>query len=198
MPALAPAFENPVAASQSVFRAVMDAMARPGTVRPIAAELEPPSPLSSGAAAAAFTLFDYETPVWLDPALAANGEVGEWIRFHTGAPQVEDPMLAAFALVSNAVSLPPFDKFSPGSIEYPDRSATLIIQVDDFSGGRNLTLEGPGIAGKRQFTFAPMPEGFEDRLDDNRALFPRGIDLLFVTDGAVAALPRATRLVRGA
>jgi len=198
MAALATAFRNPVASSQGVFRAVMDAMARPGTIRPIAFDLESPSSLSNGAAAVALTLLDYETPVWLDPVLAAGGDVSEWLRFHTGAPLVDDSIRAAFAFISSAAVLPPFSRFFSGSMEYPDRSTTLVVQVDAFEGEQPLRLAGPGIAGERDFSFAPMPEYFADALDANRALFPRGIDLLFVTDEAVTALPRSTRLVRGA
>ena len=82
---LAPAFEDPALASQAVFRTVMEAMARPGLARPLPCGLAVPPPLLPTAAAVALTLLDYETPFWLDPALAEAGEVAAWIRFHTGA-----------------------------------------------------------------------------------------------------------------
>jgi alpha-D-ribose 1-methylphosphonate 5-triphosphate synthase subunit PhnH len=196
MHGLAPGFQDPVASSQIAFCAVMDAMARPGAIKPILFDLAPPGPLSTGAAAIALTLLDFETPVWLDAALAATPAVGHWLRFHTGAALVDLPSTAAFAFISDAASMH-FNKFSPGSLEYPDRSTTLVIQVERFAGGRPLALSGPGIAGTRQFSFFPMPEGFEDQLAANRALFPRGIDLVLVTHDAVAALPRSTRVARG-
>ncbi len=36
-----------------------------------------------------------------------------------------------------------------------------------------------------------------ERLAANRALFPRGIDLVLVTDDAVAAIPRSTHVMPG-
>ena len=62
----AAAFPAPVLASQAAFRALMDAVARPGTVKPLPPAAAAPSPLSATAAAVALTMLDYETPVWLD------------------------------------------------------------------------------------------------------------------------------------
>ena len=51
--AYAGAFTDPVFQSQSVFRALMDAMARPGTIMPLGAAATPPAPLGAGAGAIA-------------------------------------------------------------------------------------------------------------------------------------------------
>ena len=56
---------------------------------------------------------------------------------------------------------------------------------------------GPGIAGDRSFSATPLPGDFTARLAANRLLFPRGVDLLLVSDNAVAALPRTTRVSQG-
>ena len=88
---LAPAFAEPGLESQSAFRAVMTAMSRPGLVQELRHDLSPPAPLSAGAATVALMLFDYETPVWLDAALAEAKDVSRWLRFHTGAPMTSNP-----------------------------------------------------------------------------------------------------------
>ena len=92
-------FADPVLSAQSVFRAIMDATARPGSIQSIEGLASAPAPLSAGAAAIALTLLDQDTPVWLDGALAARPEVADWIRFHTGSPIVTDPSRSAFALI---------------------------------------------------------------------------------------------------
>ena len=63
-------FADKVLSAQSTFRSVMDAMARPGTIQRIAVAAGTPSPLMRGAAAIALTLFDHDTPVWLDAAMS--------------------------------------------------------------------------------------------------------------------------------
>ena len=196
MTALAPAFADPAGAAQSVFRAVMDAMARPGTARPLMPALTPPQPLSRGAGAIALTLLDFESPVWLDEQLAASPDVAQWLRFHTGAPITIDPKHASFALIADTANTPDFDTFAQGSAEYPDRSTTLILQIDRFSGPETLRLSGPGIAAENSLSVAPCPDALTERLRKNHALFPRGVDLLLVTADAVAALPRSTRVER--
>ena len=74
----------------------------------------------------------------------------ETLRFHCGAPIVEAPSQAAFALAADATSLPPLDSFALGSPEYPDRSTTLLIQVRGLGEGRAVRLTGPGIEGSRR------------------------------------------------
>ncbi len=190
--ALAPAFADPVLDAQGAFRAAMNALARPGRVLPLACGLTPPGPLSAEAAAMALTLIDYETLIWLDAPLAAMDAVSDWLRFHTGARMTNDPSCADFALISDAASLPDFALFSSGREDYPDRSTTLIVQVESLSSGTSLTLSGPGIERKQVLRVAPLPTDFVDRAADNRHLFPRGVDLLFVSTGGVAGLPRST------
>jgi alpha-D-ribose 1-methylphosphonate 5-triphosphate synthase subunit PhnH len=191
---LAPAFDDPALASQAVFRIVMEALARPGLARPLASGLAAPPPLTATAAALALTLLDYETPFWLDQGLAAAPEVATWIKFHTGAPLTADSAVAAFGFVSDPAAMRAFDAFSSGSIEYPDRSTTLVLQVASFDQRAQLALSGPGIAGTRNFSAAPLPPDFRPRLIANRALFPRGIDLILASPDAVAALPRSIRV----
>lgn len=196
-PVLAPAFADPVDSAQSVFRAVMDAMARPGTAQTLAPALAPPAPLSRGAGAIALALLDYESPFWLDETLAAQPDVAQWLRFHTGAPIARDAKDAAFAFFADPAGVPDFESFALGTSEYPDRSTTLVLQVEDFSGRETMTLRGPGIAGERAFALSPCPADLVARLQRNHALFPRGLDLLFVTNDAVAAIPRSTRVTAG-
>jgi alpha-D-ribose 1-methylphosphonate 5-triphosphate synthase subunit PhnH len=191
---LAPAFAEPGLESQSAFRAVMRAMSRPGLVQKLRHDLSPPAPLSAGAATVALTLFDYETPVWLDAALAEAGDVSRWLRFHTGAPITSNPQQAAFALIADAANAPDFMSFALGTPDYPDRSTTLILQVESLSGGPSNALKGPGINGVQMLSARSLPENFVHRMTDNRALFPRGVDVLLVTDDAVAAVPRSTRI----
>src|SRR5262249_51019383 len=108
-----------------------------------------------------------------------------------------DPAHAAFAFIADPAAATPFDEFAQGTPEYPDRSTTIVLQVGTFSGGAPLVLTGPGIKGSTRLSAAPLPADFAARLVANRALFPRGVDLILAGPEAVAALPRSVRVTGG-
>jgi alpha-D-ribose 1-methylphosphonate 5-triphosphate synthase subunit PhnH len=192
---LPPGFADKVLSAQSTFRSVMDAMARPGSVQRIVPMTGAPGPLMRGTAAIALTLFDHDTPLWLDGPMSERNDVVKWLKFHTGAPVIQDSSIASFALIGDGVGLPPFERFALGSSEYPDRSTTVILQVERLDAGRSFELSGPGIDGAATLTASFKPFDLFERLRINETLFPRGIDLVLVADDAVVAIPRTTRAV---
>jgi alpha-D-ribose 1-methylphosphonate 5-triphosphate synthase subunit PhnH len=187
-------FADKVLSAQSTFRSVMDAMARPGSVQRIVAAAGAPAAMMRGTAAIALTLFDHDTPVWLDPRMSETSDVTKWLKFHTGAPVVLDSSICRFALIGDASALPALDGFSLGSNEYPDRSSTLILQVESLTQGESLELRGPGIDGTAVLRAAIQPPDLFERLAVNAALFPRGIDVVLVHGDSIVAIPRTTRL----
>ena len=190
-------FADKVLSAQSVFRSVMDAMARPGSIQRIASAAGAPATMMRGTAAIALTLFDHDTPIWLDAQMSATPDVTKWLKFHTSAPVIADSSIASFALVGDPENLPSFDRFAFGSNEYPDRSTTLILQVESLTDGPAVELEGPGIDGTATLRASIRPRDLFERLTINAALFPRGIDVVLVHDDAIVAIPRTTRLVKG-
>jgi alpha-D-ribose 1-methylphosphonate 5-triphosphate synthase subunit PhnH len=195
---LVPGFSDPVLASQAVFRTIMEAMARPGQIAEIGVALMPPAPLGVAAAALALTLLDFETPVWLDPKLATAPEVDGWLKFHTGAPRAADPATAAFAFIAETAAMPALDAFGLGSVEYPDGSTTLVLEVETLTDGDAFNLSGPGIKGSRSLAATPLPADFTARMAANRARFPRGLDFVLTCGRRLAALPRSVHLTRSA
>lgn len=195
--AVAPGFADPVHESQKVFRTALDALAHPGRIARIDSNLAPPAPLLATSASLLLALADFETTVWLDDALAEAPEVGDFIRFHTGAPLTRARREADFAVIAAPLAMPPLASFAQGTPEYPDRSTTLILQVDSLINDRWM-FTGPGIPARQSFSAAPLPADFPQQLADNRARFPCGVDLVFVTREEIAALPRSCRIVEGA
>jgi alpha-D-ribose 1-methylphosphonate 5-triphosphate synthase subunit PhnH len=187
-------FADKVLSAQSTFRSVMSAMARPGSVQPIAVSVGAPDGMMRGTAAVALTLFDHDTPIWLDGAMAATSEVARWLKFHTSAPVVGDASIASFALIGDARNLPALDRFAFGSNEYPDRSTTLIVQVESLSQGAAYELRGPGVDGTAILQATIQPCDLFARLAINATLFPRGIDVVLVDDASIVAIPRTTRV----
>ena len=190
---LAAGFADPVQDAQRCFRTIMNAMARPGSLQALdAGRLAPPAPLSPVAAAIALTLFDYDTPVWLDGPFARSEAVKTFLRFHTGAPIVSEPVEAGFALITDPAHLSSLGKFHQGTLEYPDRSATLILTGQTLTNEGPVHLSGPGIETETAFSAGPVSPAFWDQVKANNAQFPRGVDLIFAGSAEIAALPRST------
>ncbi|WP_264050437.1 phosphonate C-P lyase system protein PhnH [Methylobacterium flocculans] len=192
---LAHGFADPVHEGQAVFRAAMEALSRPGRIRPLATALAPPAPLTPELAALALALTDADTPVWLDAPLRAEPAVAGFLRFHTGAPIVDAPGQAAFALIADPARCPDLRDFAQGTLAYPDASATVILAVETLSDAAGPAFAGPGIRGTVRLEAAPLPADWASRWAANHAGFPQGIDLLFVTPGRLAGLPRSARPV---
>lgn len=188
---IAPGFADPVFDSQAVFRALLHAIAHPGSVCELPVALAPPAPLVPAAAAVCLTLLDADTPVWLQ---ARGDAVPAYLRFHCGCPIVAEPRDARFALIHDVAAMPVLPAFSAGSDEYPDRSATLIVQVEALAEGGGVTLRGPGIRDRARLEVRGLRADFWDEWRDNTRRFPRGIDVVFAAGTQVAVLPRTARL----
>lgn len=181
-------FRNPVIDAQVSFRAILTAMAEPGTVRVLAADVEPPPCLGPATAIVLLALADKDTPLWLHPKLA---EAASFLRFHTGAALAERPADACFGVV-DSTGLPAMSAFHQGNDLYPDRSATVIVQCASLTGGEPVQLAGPGIRGRREV--APLGTGadFWSAVADNNARYPLGVDLILAAGRDIMCLPRST------
>ncbi|MDD7911784.1 phosphonate C-P lyase system protein PhnH [Pseudovibrio exalbescens] len=191
----APGLKNPVHDAQKIFKVAMNALARPGSLQEMPElGLEVPAPLTQTVAALALTLLDYDTPVYLDPALAQEVDVVDYLRFHTGAPIVALASDAAFALISDPAKMSAISGFAVGTDEYPDRSTTLLIAVDDMTNTSGATLSGPGIKTETEFDAAPLSPAFWPQMIANQTLYPLGVDVLFASPTHVAGLPRSSKI----
>lgn len=182
--ALAGGFSEAPIQSARAFRDILEAMARPGTIRQVSGA-QPPAPVSVAAGVVLLTLCDGTTPLHLAGA-ANSAPMRDWVAFHVGAPLVaaED---AAFAL-GRWEDLLPVTRFRIGQPDYPDRSATLIVEQDRLTN-HGPSLTGPGIEAA---AWLNLPETAAFRA--NRALFPLGFDTIFTAGDRIAGLPRSTRV----
>ncbi len=189
--ALQSGLPDPVLDSQRVFRAVLDATAHPG--RAVRVPVTPPDQADLAPAVAAYclALFDFDTPLWMQ---RVEGGLADYLRFHCGCPLVAEPGRARFALITDPAGMPPLSAYAAGEAEYPDRSATVLIQLSSLEGGEAVSLSGPGIHGHAVFAPAGLPPGFWRQAAENHALYPCGVDLVFACDDRLTALPRSTRV----
>jgi len=167
---------------QRIFRALMEAMARPGSLHPLGD--------------------------WLDGAHAFRGVLGSLLDIKNtladchGLLEPRDWSLLqvrqevaekADYLLCKGNSLP-LGAPKIGTLNCPDQSATLLIQVDVLGhGSRTLKLQGPGI----ESCCTLLLEGFETTWLEQREQslsFPLGIDMILLDKDKVTAIPRTTRL----
>lgn len=192
--ALEGGFSTPVYDAQAAFIAAMEALSRPGRAVSGLPAVAPPEPLGATAGALIAALADPDTPVWLDAPLRESKAVAAWIGFHTGAPVTDHASEADFAIASEPERLPGLELFALGSAEYPDRSTTIILQVDGLDAGENWRLTGPGIKTEAMIAPAPMPQHFLTQWQVNRQRFPRGVDMLLAAPDAIVGLPRSVAI----
>jgi alpha-D-ribose 1-methylphosphonate 5-triphosphate synthase subunit PhnH len=164
------------------FRAILHALSQPGEIVAVSG-VQPPAPLSIASGIAALVLLDDTTPVHLAGSHDCQS-VRDWITFHTGAPLVEaEHAMFAFGCWD---ALMPVTRFAIGTPEYPDRAATLIVEMDRLDSDGPV-LRGPGIETTARLSL-PEVQAFKA----NRALFPLGFDTLLACGERLAGLPRST------
>jgi alpha-D-ribose 1-methylphosphonate 5-triphosphate synthase subunit PhnH len=167
---------------QHLFRALVEAFARPGTLQSTGA-------LAHGQPAwlaVLATLLDAQT-TFADPHALLDGRT--WSLLQT---RRESPESAAFVACDGA-RLPDFEPLL-GTLESPERGATLLLRVTDLAQGEMLTLSGPGVAGTRALPVAGLHPAWLERRALWVGAFPLGVDWILADESGFVALPRTTRI----
>lgn len=194
-------FAQAVPAAQQSFRAVLEAMSRPGRIQTLPEAvllgLEPPG-LSPALTALLLTLLDAEVSLWLHPQLATQGAPA-YLRFHTGVRWAERPEVADFVVLPAAAARPgTWLQLNPGTDTRPESAGTLILDAQSLSGTGALALRGPGIEHEHQLGVAGLTPAnaapFWQARPRPESNFPLGVDLLLCAGTQLAALPRTTHL----
>ncbi|MEY3572547.1 MAG: hypothetical protein RJA77_462 [Pseudomonadota bacterium] len=186
-------FLRPSEAAQSCFRAVLNAMAEPGIPQTLIAPQEAPEGCATGTASIGLSLLDISTRFYAQ----GLGTLAAYLRFHTSAPEApaSEAQWAFAASCSNAL-LSLAQQLSEGSLECPEAAATLVIQLREAPVHEGpMRIKGPGIQHERAICHMGLSNDFWSWRQAARARYPLGIDLLFVHEDQVWALPRSTELV---
>lgn len=174
---------QPPETAQPVFRAVLDALARPGTVARLpAGGAVPPALLP------VLALADLDTPV----AILSDDDWSDPVGTATGAP-ITGPAQARFVAALRPPETGEAARFPIGSAASPEAAALVSLAVPELTGGPQRTLRGPGVPDSRAVT----PRGVLPQVwtAHAAAAFPAGFDLLLVDpDGRVLGIPRSTRI----
>jgi alpha-D-ribose 1-methylphosphonate 5-triphosphate synthase subunit PhnH len=201
---MAPGFADSTAQSQVVFRFALDALARPGTPVgiPAASLVSPSSGICASAASVLLALLDQDCTLWLSPTLA-NGPAAAWLRFHTGCRVEQDCSKADFVWAASIAELPPLHQLKQGSAEYPDQSATCVVDVTAWrvavvSDAAAVSLRGPGVRGVITVAVDGMDASFVQQHHAMQEHAPCGVDMFCCADDVLLGFPRSVRLATGA
>lgn len=183
---------DPVHDAQRSFRAVLTALSRPGLSQPLGQPVDG-LPLGGAMAHLLLTLTDEDTAVWWQHPDAA---LANWLRVHTGARVADRPDACAFAVVTDALAMPPLDRFALGTAAAPEGSSTLLVELPSFDTGPVLQAHGPGIEHRHDIRLGGLVPGFWSQWHANHAGFPQGVDVVFTCGERAIGLPRTTRIGR--
>ena len=191
-----PGFNDPVLDSQVVFRRALQALSMPGRLVDLPDLDSEPEQGHNASALLLLALVDSDCALWLSPSLAGS-DAQAWLRFHTGCRFVQEPSQANFLWLCAGDPWPSFSEMQVGSAEYPDQSATCIMETSGLQTGADhqvWSLTGPGIAAPLGLTAEGLPADFAAQWAVNHAAFPRGVDVLLTTATQVLGLPRSAAL----
>ena len=191
-----PGFDDPVLNSQLVFRRALQALSMPARLVELPNQAALPKQGYSASALLLLALVDSDCALWLSPCLAAT-DAQTWLRFHTGCRFVQEPAQANFLWLCAQDRWPLLSEMQAGTDEYPDQSATCIMETSSIQTGpgcRAWSLSGPGIPAPVGVTAQGLPADFAAQWAGNHAAFPRGVDVLLTTATQILGLPRSTML----
>ena len=171
-----PGFSDAVATSQRVFRAGLDALARPGRIVALDSDAAAPRGVQPAACALLLALLDQDTALHVSTAHDAGAAA--YFRFHTGCALTDIAAQADFLLLAAHDPWPDLAALRNGGEYAPDQSATLVREVSSFSMGLALKLSGPGIEGSTALHAPELAAGFVAQWQAARARFPRGVGVV--------------------
>jgi alpha-D-ribose 1-methylphosphonate 5-triphosphate synthase subunit PhnH len=177
---------DPVHDTRGCFRALVDAMSRPGTITE--------SPTEPASYAVLATLVDHEVTLYspddrIKTALANEGRLTEAARDRADIVHAPDPGAC------------PVGNLSRGSLKEPSDGATVVYRVDGLrsesempENGPELILSGPGVDGRQRLGVEGFTPADARALSATQNSYPRGVDAILTTERKIAALPRSVEL----
>lgn len=193
----------------NAFRSALRALSEPGIVAPLPrlGDHDGATSLSPAARTLLALLSDHDAR-WRLSTRLSDAATREALTFDTGAAPAPSVASASFLVGDWTETLADHvPHASIGDPEYPDRSATLIVEASGLrgeSGGAPIevgaaegalaaTLSGPGIKHTRAVAVAGVDARFWPWIGENAARFPLGFDVFLTAGDAVMGLPRSVR-----
>jgi alpha-D-ribose 1-methylphosphonate 5-triphosphate synthase subunit PhnH len=187
--------------SQAVFRALLDALSRPGATAVLPALDYPRAPAGfcRPALSVLKTLCDHRVSF----SIGSSVRTPEWVRYMEVnlATRHESVEKAAYVLFDGRTYDHDFLRMNRGLPEFPEAGATALLCVDWLAEGRvesgspslHLGLSGPGVHGRALLTAGGLDSRYQEARASANRFYPMGIDVFLVDpDGRLAGIPRTT------
>lgn len=177
---------NEVFRSQRIFKNLIDVFSHPFRV----CNIESDSPVKE----LCFVLLDSEVSFYVDDdGSALSSEIKEMT--YAKAKGIE---LADFIIVTDPKKFEMFDKIKQGTLANPHESATVVVYIPEIKGDEKIAAEGPGIDGSLSCDVNKDIIDFIDRANREDIEYPKGFEIIFVTQSAdIIAVPRRVKVRRG-
>jgi alpha-D-ribose 1-methylphosphonate 5-triphosphate synthase subunit PhnH len=190
--------------SQETFRALLDAMSRPG--RPCILGWREyrgtPKGLNPFAFSVMKTLLDHRVSFSLG-GWPERPDLIRYLEMNTGA-SFREPGEADYVLFSGPSFHEDFTLLKRGSAEYPERSATALVSVrgieDEEERSRDgprllLNLTGPGVKGAARAWISGLDRRYLEARSFVNVFYPMGIDVVLIDgEGRLLGVPRTCRV----
>lgn len=184
--------------TQTAFRSIMQALARPGQLQKLDAmkKLNPPKPLNAATACIGLTLMSQDSLFHVEEQQFPQGK--EYFSVNTSARFCEISE-AAFLYIQGQDSTATIAKAHTGLLEYPETSATVIIDVmamseEPMADALALNMQGPGVLDEKTVFIKGINPEILGMIQAKNGEYPLGIDV-FMTDkkNQVLGIPRTNQ-----
>ena len=185
---------NEVFDSQKIFRKIMDSMARPGKINNIVdLQLNPPSLLNRSSALIGFALLNSDVTFFSENN---RDEVNEYLKINTSSIPVSNVESADYVFISGNSVSEVIRNAKMGELEFPEDSATIIIDVDKIiksptDQSFEIILKGPGVKSEEVVYVKGITNELLEEIKIANSEYPLGIDIILSdTDGNIICIPR--------
>lgn len=167
---------------QKTYRKILIAMSRPGKI--VAIKTDTPEYLTIKAVLS--SLLDHSVSI-SDPNSILDSDYLSLLGTRPAPADTADYIIADG-------SIPPDFTPSLGTLESPDHSATIIIDISSIDTKNEFRLTGPGVETVQPLSIDGLhPEWITYRQEWTEC-FPLGVDLIFADKSNIVAIPRTTKL----
>lgn len=181
--------------AQEHFRLIMDAMAKPGSIKTLDSEIIVYEGFSKASALIGFALLDSNTGFYQN----YEENLDQYLILNTSSSP-KSPENADFLFLKEPnIEFQAIEEAAIGEPEYPEKGAFLIIEVskisdEAFSKSLELILKGPGVKGSKSIHVGGLSKKVLEAIQEKNMEYPLGVDTI-LTDpsGTLVCIPRSNQ-----